>query len=190
MRGICRIGSQRVPLFFVTWRLFGSLPLQKRTARNGCAKGDRDREETPGERFVRLDGLLDRTVAGPHWLRIPSVADRVTALIRKGDRELGYFSLHAFVIMPNHVHLLIAPKIDLPRIMNGLKGATARAGNAILKRTGKHFWQDESFDRWVRSEKEFGRIQAYIENNPVAAGLVARAEEWPWSSAANVGRGN
>jgi hypothetical protein len=128
--------------FFVTWRLFGSLPLQKRAARNGCAKGDGDGEETPGERFVRLDGLLDRTAVGPHWLRIPSVADCVTALILKGERELGYFSLRAFVIMPNHVHLLIAPKIDLPRIMN-----------------------------------------------PVAAGLVARAEEWPWSSAANVGRG-
>jgi type I restriction enzyme R subunit/putative DNA methylase len=53
----------------------------------------------------------------------------------------------------------------------------------LLHRTGERFWQDESFDHWVRSEGEFIRIQKYIENNPVKAGLVAKAEDWPWSSA-------
>jgi putative transposase len=46
----------------------------------------------------------------------------------------------------------------------------------------KVFWQDESFDHWVRSEEEFWKIVAYIENNPVGAGLVGRAEDWGWSS--------
>jgi len=169
--------------FFVTWRLFGSLPLQKRTARNGCATGSPPKVETPGERFVRFERALDRTAIGPHWLRIPSVADRVTELILKGERELGYFSLHAFVIMPNHVHLLVMPRIPLHRIMNGIKGSTAHAANTILGRIGKPFWQDESFDHWVRTEKEFGNILRYIGWNPVSAGLVARPEEWPWSSA-------
>jgi putative transposase len=169
--------------FFVTWRLFGSLPVQKRTARNGCATGNVPEAETPGERFVRLDRALDRTAIGPHWLRIPSVADRVTELILKGEKELGYFSLHAFVIMPNHVHLLMKPKIELRRIMNGIKGSTANAANEILGRTGKPFWQDESFDHWVRTEKEFGNIFRYIEWNAVSAGLVRRPEDWAWSSA-------
>ena len=169
--------------FFVTWRLFGSLPAQKRTARNGCATGNVPKVDTPGERFVRLDRALDRTAIGPHWLRIPNVADRVTKLILKGDQELGYFTLHAFVIMPNHVHLLMRPRRALCRIMNGIKGATANAANEILGRTGKPFWQEESFDHWVRTEKEFGKIFAYIERNPLSAGLVARPEEWPWSSA-------
>jgi putative transposase len=169
--------------FFVTWRLFGSLPLQKRTARNGCATGNAPRTETPGERFVRMDRALDRTAIGPHWLKMPSVADRVTDLILKGEKELGYFSLRAFVIMPNHVHLLMTPKIAMRRIMNGLKGSTAFAANVILNRRGRPFWQDESFDHWVRTEKEFGNILRYIEWNPVSAGLVARPEEWPWSSA-------
>ena len=169
--------------FFVTWRLFGSLPLQKRPARNGCATGNVPKVETPGERFVLLDRALDRTAIGPHWLRIPSVADRVVQLILKGEKELEYFSLHAFVVMPNHVHLLMKPKIELRRIMNGMKGATANAGNQILRRMGKPFWQDESFDHWVRTEKEFGNIFRYIEWNPVSAGLVARPEAWPWSSA-------
>ena len=169
--------------FFVTWRLFGSLPIQKRTARNGCATGNAPKVETPGKRFVRLDRALDRTAIGPHWLRIPGVADRVVELILKGEKELGYFSLHAFVVMPNHVHLLMKPKIELRRIMNGVKGSTAHAGNTILGRAGRPFWQDESFDHWVRTEKEFGNIVRYIEWNPVSAGLVARPEQWLWSSA-------
>ena len=169
--------------FFVTWRLFGTLPLQKRTARNGCATGNVPKVETPGERFVRLDRALDRTAIGPHWLRIPSVADRVTELIFKGEKELGYFSLHAFVVMPNHVHLLIAPKGPLQRIMNGIKGSAAHAANTVLGRIGKPFWQDESFDHWVRTEKEFGKIFRYIEWNPVSAGLARRPEDWVWSSA-------
>jgi type I restriction enzyme R subunit/putative DNA methylase len=64
-----------------------------------------------------------------------------------------------------------------------VKGIAAQAGNRLLHRTGERFWQDESFDHWVRSEGEFIRIQKYIENNPVKAGLVAKAENWPWSSA-------
>jgi len=177
--------------FFVTWRLFGSLPVQKRPAlsarlrvsRNGRAAEGPLKTETPGERFVRLDRELDRTAIGPHWLRIPSVADSVTNLILKGEKELGYFSLHAFVVMPNHVHLLMKPKIELRRIMNGIKGSTANAANKILRRTGKPFWQDEAFDHWVRTEKEFGNIFRYIEWNPVSAGLVRRPEDWVWSSA-------
>jgi REP element-mobilizing transposase RayT len=114
---------------------------------------------------------------------MPSVADGVTELILKGEKELGYFSLHAFVVMPNHVHLLMNPKRALCRIMNGIKGSTANAANEILGRTGKPFWQDESFDHWVRTEKEFGNIFRYIEWNPVSAGLARRPEDWVWSSA-------
>jgi len=69
--------------------------------------------------------------------------------------------------------------------MNGLKGVTARDVNSILGRKGKHFWQDESFDHWVRSPKEFDRIRAYVEMNPVSAGLASRPQDWPWSSASN-----
>jgi putative DNA methylase len=53
-----------------------------------------------------------------------------------------------------------------------------------LGRTGEPFWQDESHDRWVRNEREFNRIVAYIEENPVSAGLATPPEDWPWSSAA------
>lgn len=85
--------------------------------------------------------------------------------------------------MPNHVHLLIAPRIPIRRITNGLKGVTARDANRILGRTGRPFWQDESFDHWVRTPAEFNRIRVYIESNPVSAGLADRPEDWLWSSA-------
>jgi hypothetical protein len=53
----------------------------------------------------------------------------------------------------------------------------------MLNRRGEKFWQDEFFDRIVRNDSEFGRIEQYIEWNPVKAGLVARPELFPWSSA-------
>ena len=54
----------------------------------------------------------------------------------------------------------------------------------MLGRTGQPFWQAESYDHSVRDERESDRIKAYIENNPVKAGLVANAEDYPRSSVA------
>jgi len=84
--------------------------------------------------------------------------------------------------MVNHVHILIEPRAALPRIMKSIKTFSAKRANEILERIGEPFWQDESYDHWVRDEKEFGKIVQYIEFNPVAAGLVQRPEDWPWSS--------
>jgi hypothetical protein len=50
-------------------------------------------------------------------------------------------------------------------------------------RYGEPFWQSESYDRWVRNDVEFRRIERYIEENPVRAGLVSAPEEYRWSSA-------
>src|ERR1039457_6828064 len=86
--------------------------------------------------------------------------------------------------MPNHVHLLILPKVAVPEITRWLKGSTARRANQLLMRTGLPFWQHESYDHWVRNTKEFDRIIGYIEDTPVSAGLVGSLELWPWSSAA------
>ena len=85
--------------------------------------------------------------------------------------------------MANHVHVLLTPYAPLAKIARLFKGATSRQANLLLGFTRSHFWQDESFDHWVRNPAEWQKIRAYIENNPVAAGLVARPEDWPWSSA-------
>jgi len=168
-------------VLFLTWRLYGSLPLAKRTARNGCATNAH--RHAAGKEFVLLDRRLDHCKLGPRWATNPRVADSFIQLLYKGAERLSYFELLAYVVMPNHVHLVIAPKKPLRQITNGLKGATSRAANAILNRTGKPFWQDESYDHWIRNEREFGRICAYVECNPVSAGLVSKPEDWRWSSA-------
>lgn len=85
--------------------------------------------------------------------------------------------------MPNHVHILVLPKAPLRQITQWIKGTTARAGNLLLGLTGEPFWQHESYDHWARDARERDRIAAYIEDNPVSAGLVAKPEDWRWSSA-------
>jgi len=94
------------------------------------------------------------------------------------------------VVMPNHVHVVLVPKSNLPRITKSIKGFTARKANEILGRTGEKVWQDESYDHCVRSNEELQRIIKYVERNPVRAGLVASIEDWVWSSANPKGRLN
>lgn len=162
---------------FITWGLYGSVP--STIIREFAEK----RAEIFGEEFREMDWLMDRANAGPTWLKEPEIAMCVIRALERGARELDCFSLFAYVVMSNHVHILIEPRAPLHRITNGIKGYAARQANKILQRTGHHFWREESFDHWVRNEPEFHEIKTYIEHNPVTAGLVERPEDWPWSSA-------
>ena len=127
-----------------------------------------------------MDRLLDQARAGPTYLRMPAVANVVIAAIRRGMP--GDYLLYTWVVMPNHVHLLLTPKIEPSIALRRLKGASAREANKLLGLTGQPFWQDESYDHLVRNQEEFGRIEHYILQNPVRAGLVRVEEEYPWSS--------
>jgi putative transposase len=162
---------------FVTWRLYGSLP--RGTERSLQAIPEKD----SGKRFSALDTALDRASSGPIWLREAKVAEAVEITIRRGERDWRYYELHAYVIMANHVHLLIRPLAPLRQITFRVKGVSARAGNRILGNQGRHFWQDESFDHWIRNGAEFARAKRYIEYNPVSAHLSRTPQDWPWSSA-------
>ena len=135
-----------------------------------------------GQAFVWMDRQMDTVRYGPTYLRQPAIAQLVIDSIYKGV-ELGQYKLHAFAVMANHVHLLIRPLVNPSHLLKSLKGSTAREANRSLGRTGEPFWQKESYDHWVRNQAEFTRIRAYIENNPVKAGLVNTPEEYPWSSA-------
>ena len=174
------IPSRRLPhwqpegrVLFITWHLHGSLP-KCRYPPSGHLSA--------GRAFVWMDRYLDTTRAGPMWLRQPRVADLVCASIRRGYDERLY-ELHAWIVMTNHVHLLIRPFIEPREAVRRIKGRSAREANLVLCRTGEPFWQSESYDRWVRNTEEMTRISRYIENNPVTAGLVARAGDYRWSSA-------
>ena len=86
--------------------------------------------------------------------------------------------------MPNHVHVVIelAGDAALGDVLRSLKSFTARRANVCLGRTGA-FWHADYFDRFIRDEGHFHRTVDYVEQNPVKAGLVERAIDWPWSSA-------
>jgi REP element-mobilizing transposase RayT len=161
---------------FITWRLYGSLP--RRALVNGF------KETNPGKRFLLLDRELDKAQFGPTWLKDDRLAKIVADSFCYGANQQELYRLSAFVVMSNHVHILLWPRALLWRITKSIKGYTARECNKLLGRSGEAFWQDESFDHAVRSEDEFYRIKRYIERNPVKAGLVESPEEWPWSSAA------
>jgi REP element-mobilizing transposase RayT len=107
----------------------------------------------------------------------------IVEAIQHNAVELGHYHLWAFVVMPNHVHLLVTPLAPLPKITKSLKGITAKRANIMLALTVRSFWQEESYDHLVRHEGEFEKIRSYIEKNPVRAGLVAEANQYRWSSA-------
>jgi REP element-mobilizing transposase RayT len=85
--------------------------------------------------------------------------------------------------MPNRVRAVLRPFRPLPVVMRWLKGSTARSANRILGRTGKPFWQYESYDHRIRGTDEPNRVVRYFERNPVRAGLASTIEDWPWSGA-------
>jgi REP element-mobilizing transposase RayT len=162
---------------FLTWRLRGSLPHSTEIL---GLKG--------GARFAAADRLLNRAATGPHWLAQPEVAACVAQVLRYCADTLHLYDLRAWVMMSNHVHILIDPHTNLSQIAKAIKNYSARKANEILGRTGEPFWLDEYYDHWARTEEESERIVRYIEFNPVSAGLVSRPEDWIWSSASRAGQ--
>ena len=128
----------------------------------------------------RAEAALDRG-HGACWLCRPEVA----ALVR--DAILHFdgirYVLHAWVVMPNHVHALVTPLDGWPlsAILHSWKSFTATSANRLLGRRGG-FWQADYFDRAMRGEAHFAATADYIHWNPVKAGLCAKPEDWPWSS--------
>ena len=99
-------------------------------------------------------------------------------------RAMNTFLLHAFVVMPNHIHLLITvPQgSTLERTMQLIKGGFSREAGKFLN-LPHPFWQKSFVDRRVRDAGEFHRFREYIHQNPVVANLCNSQEEYPYSSA-------
>jgi REP element-mobilizing transposase RayT len=155
---------------FVTFRLADSLPA---TALARLA--DAQRPET-----LRHE-MLDHGW-GACWLRSEPVARLVenAFLAYDGTR----YRIHAWTVMPNHVHVLITVMPDYPlgTVVGSWKRFTARKANEHLGRSGA-FWQTEYWDRFVRNETHFSAAEEYIDQNPVKAGLVREPLLWPYGSA-------
>ncbi len=162
---------------FITFRLYDSLPRRiLDSIKNSSTENDDNLENQR-----RAERFLDHGY-GECFLRNPLVAEIVqNKLLAMHDK---HFRLKAWVIMPNHVHLLMTPceGKSLTPIMQSIKGGTAREANVVLKRSGA-FWMRDYFDRYIRDYEHFEKAFNYIENNPVKAGLCEKPSDWKYSSA-------
>ena len=181
--------------YFLTFRLADTLPAEvlrrfKAEREQLIAQAQaqkrpltwREQEEVFRWYCARVDGYLDAG-RGECWLRQPIIADLVANALQffLGQR----YELSAWVVMPNHVHAVVLPLAPhtLSDIEHSWKSFTATKANQMLHRTGRTFWQPECFDHLIRHEDDHHRCCEYVVRNPVTAGLCARPEDWPWSSA-------
>jgi REP element-mobilizing transposase RayT len=116
------------------------------------------------------------------WKRAPlqPEARSITLEVIVRDHRNAYW-LHSAVVMPDHVHIVLTPYEEwrLPQVMQRIKSVSAHLVNRALRRHGV-LWQDESFDRILRSEEDIRRKCEYVCENPVRAGLVDHVDEYQW----------
>ena len=163
----------------ITFRLYDSVPQSVLERWQEELAGE---EETRGDAMRhRIEHYLDQGY-GSSYLKEPRLAFLVQDALLHLDGK--HYRLAAWVVMPNHVHLLATPceGHSLSRILHSIKSYTASEANRLLNRKGQ-FWMKESFDRYIRDAKHFAAAVAYIENNPVKARLCHKPEDWPYSSA-------
>lgn len=160
---------------FVTFRLADAFPKALRSEWEFLLKIENDFQKQ-----IELESYLDKG-RGDCFLKQQEIAKCVedSLLFRHGQT----YELRAWVIMPNHVHVLFKV-LDVPmsQLLDAWKGFTAKQANKILKRRGK-FWQDGYWDTFIRSKGNERLSRHYIESNPVKAGLIKSGTDWPWSSA-------
>ena len=100
-----------------------------------------------------------------------------------GYRRQSKFLLHAFVVMPEHVHLILRPlDISLERAMQFIKGGYSHAVKYQLG-SNLEIWERGFTDHRIRDMAEFEFYRTYIHENPVKRGLVLNAAEFRFSSA-------
>ncbi|MDZ7749120.1 MAG: transposase [Halofilum sp. (in: g-proteobacteria)] len=168
----------------VTFRLADSLPRQV------VRRLDHELRAQPAStanrlRRERVDAWLDAGL-GCCALAHPRVAALVQDALLRFDGER--YRLCAWCIMPNHVHVLVEPHRALARIVQSWKSYTGRwalvhEADPDLRVAGGRLWMRDYWDRYIRDERHYRAVVAYIHANPVKAGLCAAPADWPWSSA-------
>lgn len=170
--------------YFVTFRLADSLPqAQIQQLKDDRAAWTKMYKYKNGYNFTKEDWntynylFHDRV---EKWLE----AEYGSCILKRHDvldvfvSSLKYFEgqkydLDSFVIMPNHVHLIVTPRkgFELSQITHSWKSYSANKINKLLGLSG-HLWQHESYDHIIRNEESLSQIRKYIENNPIKAGIV------------------
>ncbi len=182
-------------IYFVTFRLVGTLPksvletytLEREAIVQRAKTLNRPLSVVELKRLdelfsERIDAYLDAG-RGECWLAREEIAKLVVGALEHFDGVR--YTLYEWVVMPNHVHVVVAPigRNDLSDILHSWKSYTANEANKILQRRGYEFWQRESYDHLVRDEKDFHRVCDYTVNSPVRAGLCPGWGDWKYGSA-------
>ena len=163
---------------FITYRLANSLPR---------VHLDRLKHDLQAGRITEIE--YQRSIEdflddghGPTHLQNRAIAEIVEENLLRFD-GIKYLLLH-WVIMLNHVHILLKPKDghSLASIMHSMKSYTANEANKILGASGR-FWSVEYFDRYIRDAKHFASTVNYVHMNPVKGKLCEEPEEWEFSCA-------
>ena len=160
---------------FVTFHLADSYPVKLRSEWEHFIEIEDDRTKRS-----QLEAYLDKGRGECH-LRHHRIASLIEENLRRfaGDR----YELSAWVIMPNHVHVLFKTgKIPMMETVGAWKRHTGRLANRILGRRGA-FWAADYFDVYMRNEEHESKTISYIESNPSKAKLVLNPKDWLWSSA-------
>jgi len=127
----------------------------------------------PGTYFITAPTYNRRRL-----FQIAATAELLLDTLQHYRRE-GHYKLHAFVVMPDHIHLLLTPQeITLERALMLIKGGFSRRLGSKLPA-----WQRGFADRRIRDREDFITHRDYIHNNPVRARICRLPEDYPYSSA-------
>jgi putative transposase len=186
----------------ITYRLADSLPV------SALERMEAELHLLPErQRDVERRRLIEEWLDAGHGCCVLRWPEAAACVVENWQHFAGErYDLIAWVVMPNHVHLLIRvyEGVSLGKIVQSWKSYTGRRIRAMLDegRAGARrsqagrsqagrasealadgVWMREYWDRYIRDERHFEAVVGYVHDNPVKAGLVDKAENWPWSSA-------
>lgn len=165
--------------YFITFRLADAIPAERRQewlkhrevwlANHPEPWAPEDEKEYHRLFSVRIDAWLDAG-EGECLLRTSELREPLVDTLHFGDGDR--YRLHTWVVMPNHVHVLVtlAERTTLEIEVGAWKSISARRINRLLGRSGK-VWQEDYFDRLVRDRDHFANCVRYIRRNPEKARL-------------------
>lgn len=194
-RGVLPHHQEAGQIISLTWRLAFTLPVplkalleeMRQLSPNGCSASNAEEKYTEAVHRNAIlmqsydDHLGKYELAGFDLCQMPQAGIVIDSVNFYAG---SLYELHAWCLMPNHLHLLLKPLpgqqgkfARLPDIVRKLKSYTAKEINFALGRSGP-LWQHEYFDRYIRDNADYYRTVNYFLQNPVKAGLVKKSEDW------------
>jgi len=142
---------------FITFRVNDST--------DGFLKKLSQQDISNSKKQFEIDEYLDNSQKGAYFYN--ELLSTMNDFLKSRDKSL--YELISFVVMPNHVHLLIKPLDTLAVVIQKIKGSSAKIINDMMNRSGK-FWANNYYDKAIRDEKHFNTVYNYIKSNPLKLG--------------------